>query len=922
MTTVPYRLRRLEQAGTATAVLLLSEREADLLALVAGIGATDWPPVYAVSGGFLIKGSIAGGPAGAPVLRLRALANNLFVPADAELEPALLPDEAAGLVRERGLVFLPGGGVLGFAVHGPLPASAVLSAPRLPERAWQRLPARPHRAEHLRQVLLEQPEQASESILEQGGGGIGGEDPFAGSPSPGASAAGSASVAVGNGLLWLANLLRWRALAKYAAGLISSALDRVPRLSESLLGKQEAALRALLREFREGNLERALRRALPLGGENLRGGVAASSGNLPSHDTRFSLAGLLAEGSGPGSVWYCSGDVQALLAAEYRKAAAAAAARGDHRRAAFIYGKLLRDYRLAASALERGALYHDAAILYLEKVGDSLAAARAFAAAGDVDRALKLYRERHEHALAGDLLRHAGDEEGAVAEYVLAAAALARAGDFLAAGDLLHNRAGRVDLAREQFAAGWRDLSAPRASACLLRLVDIYAGQDSPDDLLTAVEEADAYYALPGRETEASQFFEALTRLAERPHLAGQRDRLRDRALLGLARKMRQRSESETRSGTIVSSLLGRSGLWPAAVVSDADFAFKAAVADAAQPREPSVAENDRFRLHECIVTAVCASPAGGVLFVGFADGTLIAFTPGSSGRPTLRPMLTSYLTREAGTVIALATSAMSESAVAIVENKRGERTLRRYARAGNSPLSLRYTLSHHRPLPGEGPCGLSPMYELDYGPGVALWDGEKIQFLAGPELVPVQERALQVRPGSSFAAAWCFPNAHGRGLLVDGGNCLRCISPGIDAETLLPTGWSPSLPAGSTLRCAPLSWLHKEDRRLELAGVGKYGEMCWSDLSPGDTHPVVANLRFPSGPRPYRAVALVGRGQIAAVCERGVDWVRSGGKSVSVVTSTVVKLPDAIACFFCNATNEVFVVCSRGDIVRVPRPQ
>lgn len=53
--------------------------------------------------------------------------------------------------------------------------------------------------------------------------------------------------------------------------------------------------------------------------------------------------------------------------AEYRKAASEAAKMGDHRRAAFIYGKLLGDYREAAAALMAGGLYHDAAQLYLLK---------------------------------------------------------------------------------------------------------------------------------------------------------------------------------------------------------------------------------------------------------------------------------------------------------------------------------------------------------------------------------------------------------------------------------------------------------------------------------------------------------------------------------------------------------------------------
>jgi hypothetical protein len=922
MTTVRYRFRRTDHAGPTVALLLLSERAADLLSLVAHLGAAEWPTVYAVPGGFLVKGVSPPGPVAAPTMRLRALADNLFLPVDANLEPALLADEAAGLVRERGLVFIPGGGVLGFAAAEPLPASAFLTAPCAPEGEWQPLPARPERAEHLREVLLDQPDGASELIVERGGAGIGGEDPLAGPAGAVGSAIGHASMALGKGLLRLANLLRWRGLANFAAALVGSALTRVPRLSESLLGRQEAVLRALLREFREGDLERALRRALPMGSEALRGSTAATSANLPLHDTRFSLSGLLRDGSGPASIWYGGGDVQAQLAAEYRKAAVAAAARGDHRRAAFIYGKLLRDYRLAAAALENGGLHHDAAILYLEKLGDPLAAARAFAAAGEIDRALQLYRQRHEHALAGDLLRRTGDAEGAIAEYTFAAQALASHGDFLGAGDLLWRRAGRVDLARIQFAAGWADRSGPRASACVLRLVDIYADQDDPGDLLTLCQGADAYYAVPGYESEASQFYDLLARAADRPHRAKERDALRDRALLGLANKVRQRADLETRPGTVVSSLLGRSGQWPAAVVSDAEFAFKAAVGNE-RPRLRDLAESNRVRLHDGTVTAACFAREGGVLFVGFADGTLAAFTPGSPNQPTLRPMLSAYLMHGPGAVVALAADPVGDSVVAVVENNSGGRALRRYSRERNNPYALRYALGHNRALPGTGPCDLSPVMHPEDRYSVALWDGEKLQLLAGSELVPHYEHPLQASSEGVLVLSWWADGPRrGARVLVNDGISFRLILTETGGKNVFLAAWSPDISSGSALRRPPVSWLHVEHRRLELAGLGASGDVCWSEIDPRAERAVVADLRLPPGPVPFRAVTLVERGHLAAVTERGVDWLRASGKSLSVTATTRAKLPDAVACFLCGAADELLVVCSRGDIVRVPKPQ
>ena len=82
---------------------------------------------------------------------------------------------------------------------------------------------------------------------------------------------------------------------------------------------------------------------------------------------------------------------------------------------------LLRDDRMAANALMRGGLHRDAATLYLKKLNDPASAAQAFEAAGDVDRAIALYRQLGQHEKAGDLLRRIGEEEAAIAEYLLAA---------------------------------------------------------------------------------------------------------------------------------------------------------------------------------------------------------------------------------------------------------------------------------------------------------------------------------------------------------------------------------------------------------------------------------------------------------------------------------------------------------------------
>src|SRR5207244_1154914 len=95
----------------------------------------------AVPGGFLLKLAAPATGCFPNTIRLRGLSENLFVPADADLVPGLLPEEAAGLVRDRGLVFLPGSLVHGFHVDQSLSLASLLTVHRVPSRSWQSFPA-------------------------------------------------------------------------------------------------------------------------------------------------------------------------------------------------------------------------------------------------------------------------------------------------------------------------------------------------------------------------------------------------------------------------------------------------------------------------------------------------------------------------------------------------------------------------------------------------------------------------------------------------------------------------------------------------------------------------------------------------------------------------------------------------------------
>jgi tetratricopeptide (TPR) repeat protein len=923
---VPFQLRRLTVPGAgasglyaepAHALLLPGHDVRALLALCARLGTM--PRVHATAAGFLLKlptpttGSFPG------AIRLRGLADDLFVPADAELMPALRDDEAAGLVRRRGLVFLPGGRVVAFAPDQSLAPTALLTADRVPPRTWQPFPPRPALPDRIREVLLDRPQDTSDAVLEAGGAGIGSEAPQPPEAAPGKTLLGQAKLTAGQGLINLGRALGLRQLAELGAGLVGSALAQVPRLSASVIGRQEAALRELLREFRDGSLERALRRALPLGSDADRGGQPSQGHQLPLHGARYSLADLLGSGSGPSSIWFGGYNVQDELRKEYRKAAEQALRAGDYRRAAFIYGRLLRDFRQAANALFQGGLHHDAAVLYLEKLGDTLSAARAFAAAGETDRAVQLYRQRGDHLEAADLLRRAGEEEAALVEYRAAADKLLLSPQgYLGAGEVLLQRAGRPDLALEYFRRGWDLRPEANAVPCALHLAQLHAGDTSPGPLLGLLDEADAFFEPPGNDQAAGPFYNCLAQLAERPNLAAARDDLRDRCLRALAGKLRQNAAAETRPGDLVSTLLGRGGAWAPAVVSDAQFAVQAALK---RPR-PAAAPERRahsVKLLDGPITAACLAPATGRVFLGNARGEVACLDPlagcvrqvrGGSGWP----------------VAGLSTDAEGHFLVALEGVAPGEQpTL-----MASAYLSGRTATEFELFVGGREllcrPAWLTPLAAQGTEDLLALWQGSWLEFLKGPFLTkagelpgpvdgldPAAMVVLPAPPSGSHPVPRCL-------VLLLADEMVWCVPfPGMEVREPAAIGWTPGRAEGSTLYAAPLSWLRPHPDHLELAGMRGDGNACWSLVQFGPNGQPQKRMTNVTRESKYQAAALVRPHLVAAVGTYRIDWLRAGFSGFAFSSATHVALPGVVACFPSHPTRELLVVSRDGVVVRVP---
>jgi tetratricopeptide (TPR) repeat protein len=919
---VAFQLRRRPGRGQALA-LLLPTRDADaLLGLCARLGLDPAGRVHNVSGGLLLT---LDDPTTRPTpgaVRLRALAANLFLPADADLIPALLDDEAEGLARDRGLIFLPGGQILGFDPKAPLDPSALLSATQGPRRAWKPLPRPTLLADRIEEIVIDWPVDQPESILDAGNESIGTEEPRPADSSAAARIAGNAALGAGRGMVWLGQTLGLQGLARLGAEWIKGAMGIAPRLSETVLGRQAAALRSLLQEFREGDPERALRRALPLsepGGP--RGAGTAVGDQLPNHDLSYSLNKLL-EPAGRGTatgVWHGGHDLFTELTQEYRKAAEKAIRGGDHRRAAFIYGRLLRDYREAAHALLRGGLHHDAAVLLLAKLDDRREAARAFEAAGEFDRAVELYRQMGEHVEAGDLLRRIGEEDAALAEFFQAASRLATAGrGHLAAGELLLAKTGRSNLAMAYFYAGWARRPDGNAIPCALRMAKLHAEANDVAAFHTLLDQADAFFAPPGNDHAAGQFYNEVARLARQESLGEAREALRERALMGLAYKLRQLARPGARPGTFLPTLLGRHGTWPASVVSDASFAVAAATRTPPEERKRppvhSSAWSQRFRVGVGVVTAVTSTPESGEVFLGFAGGEVYCFRPELSEVV----LVASYHLP----VAALGVDPDGSSLVVLRAGAGSMAALSTYARLPDG--SFRNLLG--TTVADVNEPWLTPILPGESDDFVGLWDGTALKLLTvatlnswGITIVPNREPA----PSAALLVARPRGDDAEPAVLLNDGLSWSLINDRTAFWQRSPLSWRPWLPDDSHLMSVPLSWLSRASDRdhLEMAGLGPSGNAHWARLNLAEEgfQMLATNVQTRAGG--YLAAALVRSGLIAAVSPTRIEWLRGGAERFTLVAASESAIPSAVACAGSRRTGELIVVCGDGYIARIPSP-
>ncbi|MEO0444481.1 MAG: hypothetical protein AAF191_00240, partial [Verrucomicrobiota bacterium] len=186
-------------------------------------------------------------------------------------------------------------------------------------------------------------------------------------------------------------------------------LEWAQRHWEGLFDARKREIDRLLEKLKE-DPDEGLRYALPLAGGGGGRGTAPPSTRLGLRQLRFDASG---GGSGPSDHWDLEYEQRLALEKQYRDAALREIKKGNHDRAAYIYGNLLGDWLRAAEAFLEAGRYRDAVSLYLHKLRDSRGAARCYEKGGLWAQAADLYEKVAEWEKAGDLHHQLGDEERA-----------------------------------------------------------------------------------------------------------------------------------------------------------------------------------------------------------------------------------------------------------------------------------------------------------------------------------------------------------------------------------------------------------------------------------------------------------------------------------------------------------------------------
>lgn len=396
------------------------------------------------------------------------LGERLFLPLEAQLEPAVSARELVGLLApDVEYVWHPAFGLAAFEPHDVLSVGDLLPPAVTTCADWDR--AQPGEAFTRRLVSIEVDRAPSaDVIIQEGRDDIASQsdalDELPPGPNePGRLAEGLGS-ALGAPLRAAARFVNWLTSHAPARANRGTWVDRVQQwtsrmLTSKLRSARERELDRLIAMLDE-DPDRGLKYAPPMGGDPGRG-IAPPSARLSPHEVDFRLG----SSGGPADCWDVDAERHHRLAAQYRALAEREVRLGRFRRAAYIYAKLLGEFGSAAAALKSGGYYREAAVLYEERLQRPREAAECLEEGGLWNEAIARYEALGDFEKTGQLYRKLGQHEEADAAYRKAVEAHRQQNNLLAAAKLLESELGDVETALSVLRSGWP--SFKQAQECL-----------------------------------------------------------------------------------------------------------------------------------------------------------------------------------------------------------------------------------------------------------------------------------------------------------------------------------------------------------------------------------------------------------------------------------------------------------------------
>ncbi|HYF50596.1 MAG TPA: hypothetical protein VEJ63_14385 [Planctomycetota bacterium] len=414
------------------------------------------------------------------------IGTKLFIPADAELQPAVEKNELDGALPFDTMVLHPAIGLIGFRAADALSVSALLSPPSRRDSSWS--DARPGASPYPRLISVEPDTEITiDGLFGDAKQDIGSQSPesLKGSKLGSLASQGAmlgAKAALGgiglaaNAIGGLAGMLGGLgggsagsrrpsgtgggggsdfldSFAQWANGVFNAIDERLQRARNQELSR--------LLNMLERNPDEGLKFAIPLAGGGGRG-VAAPGSRLTARDIDFRLGGY---GGLAVDAWDIPENLRWKLREQYIAAANRELSLGRYRRAAYIFAELLGDDASAANALKQGRHYREAAVIYRDILKNKVQAAECLEEGGLLLDAIAIRTELKQWMEVARLYEKLHRFDEARDAYEKAVAAELQQSNLVGAAKILEEKLTEPERALQTLAGGWP--SSKQAKACL-----------------------------------------------------------------------------------------------------------------------------------------------------------------------------------------------------------------------------------------------------------------------------------------------------------------------------------------------------------------------------------------------------------------------------------------------------------------------